>query len=220
MLTIPKINNSEEDARQLEEQIDGLRKLMLEAEQLRKRQYAVSICAVLLMLIILTIGIFNLAAFFKYYPKRLLMQEVLQRSREIFANPYMKNSSGELNRKIVPLYWKALRQALIHEMPLIKQEIRRELRSNKAYVNGELKQRVYSQLYLQISSEIQAFLERSAIKPDAAQQRKLKEFNAEIASLLTARIFIALEPSVDAQNVFMEELQAMRRSAEYRKLED
>ena len=88
MSAIPEISIQNEAEEQLAERLEELEKLLQESERLRRRQFLVSGITILLMLAVLFFFIIGLVFFFRTYPKRLLMQEVVGRNRLILGNPY------------------------------------------------------------------------------------------------------------------------------------
>ena len=88
MVQIPGIIVQNEAEEQIADRLEELEKLFQEGERLRRRQILVFGCTVLLMLAVLTFFIIGLVTFFRAYPKRVLMQEVVNQNRLILSNPY------------------------------------------------------------------------------------------------------------------------------------
>ena len=86
MAEIPEIIDLNETEEKVVKQLDELGQLVQEAEKLRRRQFLIAGVTVLLMLVILSFFIIQTVSFFRTYPKRLLMHEVVKQNRLILEN--------------------------------------------------------------------------------------------------------------------------------------
>lgn len=219
MAGMPEIIDRNETEEQIAVRLAELEKLMQEAEVLRFRQFAVSCCTVILMLAILILFIIGLAAYFRSYPKRILMQEVVQQHRLILSNPYHFGLNREYDRKLIRYFIYELRKEMKQRRPVFRQELRKEMRSLHRYASEELRQDFRRRLYQCLTAETRQYLEQKKYVPDARQRGLLRQMNVELAEILTDRMFGSPDmANQEAVALFREETSRLRRSSMYQEL--
>ena len=168
MPSIPEISIQNEAEEQLAERLEELEKLLQESESLRRRQFLVSGITLLLMLAVLTFFIIGLVFFFRTYPKRLLMQEVVDRNRQILGNPYHFGVNRKYDRKLIHYFLGETRRELQRRKPLLRQELRTAIRSLNAYARNELRKEFRTRVYRHLAAETKLYLKEKKLE-DAAR---------------------------------------------------
>ena len=223
MAGIPEIIDPNEEADQISERLDELEKLMQEAETLRRHQFLISLGTLLLMLLILTLFIVGLAGFFRTYPKRQLMREVIRQNRVILSDPYRFGYNPRYDHELVGHFTREMRREIRQRRPVLRQELRTELRAMNHYAANELKQFFRTRLYILLTAETKRYLAERKQVPDARQQRLLRQLNVELAAAVADRLFGDSEREIDQAarrsfELFQTETAQLRRSGSYRTL--
>jgi len=189
MPPIPEISVQNETEEQIADRLEELEKLLQEAEKLRRRQFLISGCTILLMLVILSFFIIGMLTFFKTYPKRLLMQEVLAQNRLILSDPYYFGANRRYDRKLVQHFLSEMHRELQRRKPFLRQELRTVIRSLNAYASTELRKDFQARLYKQLTAETRLYLKEKNLDPDAGLQLQLQKMNVELAAAVTDAVF-------------------------------
>ena len=219
MPPIPEITDQNEIEDQIAARLDELEKLLQETESLRRRQFLVSCCTILLMLTVLTFFIIGLVFFFRTYPKRLLMQEVVDQNRLILGNPYHFGVNRKYDRKLIRYFCSEIRRELQHRKPMLRQELRIAVRSLSAYARQELRKDFRSRLYKHLAAETRLYLQEKKLNPAARQQVQLRQMNVELSAAVTDAVFGDPETAGrEAFDLFQTETQHLRQTGLYRDL--
>ncbi len=219
MPPIPEISVQNEADEQIVERLEELEKLLQEAERLRRRQFLVSACTVLLMLTVLTFFIIGLVFFFRTYPKRLLMQEVVDQNRQILGNPYHFGVNRKYDRKLIEYFRSEIQRELQRRKPMLRQELRIAVKSLNAYARKELRKDFRSRLYKHLASETRLYLQEKKLNPAARHLVQLRQMNVELSSAVTDAVFGNPETAgQEAFDLFQTETQHLRESGLYREL--
>ena len=219
MPSIPEISIPNEAEEQLAERLEELEKLLQESESLRRRQFLVSGITLLLMLAVLTFFIIGLVFFFRTYPKRLLMQEVVDRNRQILGNPYHFGVNRKYDRKLIHYFLGETRRELQRRKPLLRQELRTAIRSLNAYARKELRKEFRTRLYRHLAAETKLYLKEKKLEPAARHLVQLRRMNVELSSAVTEEIFGDQETvGREAFDLFQAEVQHLRETDLYREL--
>ena len=219
MPSIPEISIPNEAEEQLAERLEELEKLLQESESLRRRQFLVSGITLLLMLAVLAFFIIGLVFFFRTYPKRLLMQEVVDRNRLILGNPYHFGVNRKYDRKLIHYFLGETRRELQRRKPLLRQELRTAIRSLNAYARNELRKEFRTRLYRHLAAETKLYLKEKKLEPAARHLVQLRRMNLELSSAVTEEIFGDQETvGQEAFDLFQAEVQHLRETDLYREL--
>ena len=218
MPPIPEITDRNEAEEQIAERLEELEKLLQEDEKLRRRQILVSSCTVLLMLAVLTVFVIGLTAFFRNYPKRLLMQEVVDQNRLILSDPYHFGVNRKFDRKLLLHFLGETRRELQRRKPVLRQELRSAVRSLNAYAL-ELRKDFRTRLYKHLAAETRLYLKEKKWDPDARCLLQLRRMNVELATMVTAAVFGDPETAGQgAFDLFRSEMNLLRNTDMYREL--
>ena len=219
MPPIPEISVQNEADEQIAERLEELEKLLQEAERLRRRQFLVSACTVLLMLTVLTFFIIGLVFFFRTYPKRLLMQEVVDQNRLILGNPYHFGVNRKYDRKLIGYFCSEIQRVLQRRKPLLRQELRIAVRSLSAYAREELRKDFRSRLYKRLAAETRLYLREKKLNPAARHLVQLRHMNVELSAAVTDAVFGNPETAGrEAFDLFQTEARDLRKTDLYREL--
>ena len=223
MAGIPEIIDPNEEAEQISARLDDLEKLMQEAETLRRHQFLISLGTILLMLLILTLSIFGLVTYFRSYPKRQLMHEVIRQNRKILSDPYRFGYNPRHDQELVRHFTREMRREIRQRRPVLRQELRTELRAMNHYASHELKQFFQTRLYILLTAETNRYLAERKQEPDARQQRLLRQMNVELAAAVADRLFGDSERETDQAarrsfELFRTETEHLRKSESYQAL--
>lgn len=219
MPPIPEISVQSEAEFQIADRLDELEKLLQETENLRRRQFLVSGCTVLLMLTVLTFFIIGLVLFFRTYPKRLLMQEVVDQNRLILSNPYHFGVNRKYDRKLIEYFRSEVQRELQRRKPLLRQELRIAVRSLSVYAREELRKDFRRRLYKQLDTETRLYLQEKKWNPAARHLVQLRQMNVELSAAVTDAVFGNPETAGrEAFDLFQAETQHLRKTDLYREL--
>lgn len=219
MPAIPEISIPDETEEQLAERLEELEKLLQESERLRRRQFLVSGITLLLMLAVLVFFIIGLVFFFRTYPKRLLMQEVVDRNRLILGNPYHFGVNRKYDRKLILYFLGETRRELQRRKPLLRQELRTAIRSLNAYSRKELRKEFRTRLYKHLAAETRQYLREKKAEPAARHLVQLRRMNVELSSAVTEEIFGDQDTvGKEAFDLVQAEVQHLRNTGLYREL--
>jgi|GEM_PF-2002478 len=223
MAGIPEIIDPNEEADQISERLDELEKLMQEAETLRRQQFMISFGTILLMLLILSFFIFGLVTYFRTYPKRQLMREVLHQNRMILSDPYRFGYNLRYDRELIRHFTREMQREIRQRRPILRQELRTELRAMNHYAAHELKQIFQTRLYVHLTAETKQYLADRKYTPDARQQRLLRQLNVELAAAVADRLFGDSDEETDQAarrsfELFRTETSHLRKSGAYQAL--
>ncbi len=189
MPEIPEIIDLKETEEKVVKQLDALGQLVQEAEKLRRRQFLIAGVTVLLMLVILSFFIIQTASFFRTYPKRLLMQEVVKQNRLILENPYYFGVNRNYDRNMIRHFIRSTGKELQRRKPLMRMELRTEIRSLNEYAFSELRLKFRNQLYKRLSAKTRMYIEEKKLELNASQFLYLRRMNVELANRITDAMF-------------------------------
>ena len=219
MPPIPEIAVQNETEEQIADRLDELEKLLQESEKLRRMQFLISGGTILFMLLILTFFIIGMLTFFKTYPKRLLMQEVVDQNRLILSNPYHFGINRKYDRKLIQYFLSETNRELQHRKPLLRQELRTAIRSLNAYASTELRKDFQTRLYKHLTAETRLYLKEKNLKPDAGRVVQLQKMNVEMAAAVTDAVFGDPETADrESFKLFLSESQYLRQTDLYHEL--
>lgn len=216
MAGMPEIADRDETEKRIAVQLDELEKLMQEAENLRRKQFLVSAVTILLMLVVLSVFIIGLISYFRTYPKRLLMREVIEQNRRIMDNPYHFGITRKYDRKLIHGFMTEMQKELYSRQPVFRRELRTGILSIHEYAATELRSRFQGQLYIRLKAKTRQYLKEKNCRPDRCQTFLLRQLNTELAASVTDRLFG--NPTASArQNFtwFQEEIEHLRQSGMY-----
>ena len=219
MPEIPEITDREKEAEQIARRLSEIEDLLQESDRLRFRQTVVSGVTVLLMLGILTAFIFGLVGFFRSYPKRLLMREVLHENRRILGDPYHFGIHSKYDRETIRHFLAAMIREFRQRQPAVRQELRSELRSLNRFAEVDLRREFEKQLFTRLTAETNQYLARKKISPTDRQIGLLRQLNRKVAEAAAGRVFgESGQTGESACALFLEESEYLRRSGMYQEL--
>ena len=223
MAGIPEIIDPNEEAAQISERLDELEKLMQESERLRRHQSMISLGTILLMLLILTLFILGLVNYFREYPKRQLMREVIHQNRIFLSDPYRFGYNPRYDQALVRHFTREMRREIRQRRPVLRQELRTKLQAMNHYAAHELKQIFRKSLYTLLAAETKQYLAERKVVPDARQQQMLQQLNEELAAAVADRLFGDSDEAIDQAarrsfELFRTETAHLRESESYRAL--
>lgn len=214
MPTEQKIITSADESRDLTEQITELETLLQKSESLRKKQLYVSACALLSMILILTLAILNLAAYLRNYPKKELMREVFYHARPILYTPWNIRGNTPGEKRILKQTGAELEKALKAYMPQIRHAMRQSVRSLKQYTFTELRRLFSESLYTSLQIRSSRILEEHKIRSNSGTAARIRELNQHLAEKITEKIFDGLKQASVEKELFRQESFDLIRSAE------
>ena len=219
MPPIPEITVQNEAEEQIADRLNELENLLFEVEKLRRRQFLITGCTILLMLLILTFFIIGVFAFFKNYPKRLLMQDVVDQNRLILSNPYHFGVNRTYDRKLIQSFLSETNRELQRRKPLLRQELRTAIRSLNAYASSELRKKFQIRLYKYLTAETRLYLKGKNLDPDAARLVQLQKMNVELTAAVTDAVFgNPVTAGQEAFKLFQSEANHLRQTELYHEL--
>ena len=219
MAEIPEIIDRHEEEEKIVKQLDDLEQLVQEAEKLRRRQFLIAGVTVLLMLGILFFLIIATASFFRTYPKRLLMQEVVKQNRLILENPYHFGVNRNHDRNLVRHFIDSVGKELNRRKPLVRLELRTEIRSLNEYAFSELRLKFRNQLYKRLSAKTRMYMKEKNLKLTASQFQKLRRMNVELANRITGAMFCGEKKFArEAFRLYQTETAQLKQTEMYREL--
>ena len=205
MPTEQKIVTSSDESQELSEQIDELETLLQKSESLRKKQFLLSACALLSMILILTLAILNLTNFFRNYPKNLLMREVFFHSRPLLYTPWNIRGNTPQERRILKQTAAELEKTLKEYLPQIRHSMRQSVRSLKRYTHTELRSEFQKHLYTCLQIRAVKYMNENKIHPDRTALDRIRIFNTFLAESITEKVFAALQKASLDQASFLRE---------------
>lgn len=219
MADIPEIIDLNETEEKVAKQLGDLEQLVQDAERLRRRQFLVAGVTVLLMLVILFCFIVQTASFFRAYPKRLLMHEVVKQNRLILENPYHFGVNRNYDRNLVRHFTKSIRKELQRRKPLIRLELRTEIRSLNDYAFSELRMKFRNQLYQRLSAKTRMYMQEKKLELTAGQYLRLRRMNVELANRIAAAMFSGEKNlAAEAFRLYQTETALLKQTEMYREL--
>jgi len=219
MAEIPEIIDRNKEEEKIVKQLDDLEQLVQEAEKLRRRQFLIAGVTVLLMLGILIFFIIATASFFRTYPKRLLMQEVVKQNRLILENPYHFGVNRDHDRNLIRYFINSMGKELQRRKPLVRLELRTEIRSLNEYVFSELRLKFRNQLYKRLSAKTRMYMKEKKLKLTASQFLQLRRMNVELANRIANAMFSGERKFArEAFRLYQAETAQLKQTEMYREL--
>ena len=219
MAEIPEIIDLNETEEKVAKQLDALGQLVQEAEKLRRRQFLIAGVTVLLMLVILSFFIIQTVAFFRTYPKRLLMREVVKQNRLILENPYHFGVNQNYDRNLIRYFIRSTGKELQRRKPLIRLELRTEIRSLNEYAFSELRLKFRNQLYKRLSAKTRIYMKEKNLVLNASQVLYLRRMNVELANRITDAMFPGEKNfAVETFRLYQTETALLKQTEMYREL--
>lgn len=219
MTEIPEIIDRNETEEKIVKQLDDLDRLVQEAEKLRRSQFLIAGVTVLLMLVVLSFFIIGTISYFRNYPKRLLMREVVKQNRLILENPYSFGVSRNYDRNLVRHFIDSVRKEMRRRKPLLRRELRTEIRSLNEYAYTELRETFRNQLYKRLSAKTRMYLREKKLELTASQFLQLRKMNVELANRITAAMFSnETNFAAEAFRLYRSEAALLKQTEMYREL--
>ena len=220
MAGIPEIIDRDEMEGQVAARLAELESLMQEAEKLRRRQILTAVCTVLLMLVVLFLFIAGLAAYFRAYPKGLLVQEVVKQNRLILANPYYVGLNPKYDRRLAQYFLAEMRRERQARRPMLRHAVRSGIRSLQEFSGTELREVFQNQLYARLNLETRRITAGTDFERDARRRQLRRQLNAALAAEITRRLFDGHQDALRQECLlFHQETEALRHSSMFRELE-
>ena len=219
MAGLPEIIDRDEMEEQIAARLAELETLMHEAEKLRRRQILIAVCTVLLMLVILFAFIAGLAAYFRTYPKDLLVQEVVRQNRLILGNPYYVGIDRKYDRRLAQYFLSEMRRARQVQRPVLRHAVRSGIRSLQEFSETELRELFQNQLYARLNLETRRITAGTDFEHDSRRRQLRRQLNAALAAEITRRLFDGHQEALRQDTLlFLRETEALRGSPLYREL--
>lgn len=212
MPTEQKIITSADESTHLTEQIAELEKLLQKSESLRKKQFFVSACALLCMILVLTVAILNLATYLRNYPKKELMREVFHHARPLLYTSWNIRGDTPRERRILKQTSAELEKTLNAYMPRIRHAMRQSIHSLKRYSRTELRREFNRHLYTSLQIHASSLLQQKKIPSSSGTAEKIRTLNMELAQRITDKVFAALERSASDRMRIRQEINHLKNS--------
>lgn len=219
MAEIPEIIDLNETEEKVAKQLDALGQLLQQAEKLRRRQFLIAGITVLLMFVILSFFIIQTVAFFRTYPKRLLMREVVKQNRLILENPYYFGVNQNYDRNLVRYFIRSAGKELQRRKPLIRLELRKEIRSLNEYAFSELRSKFRNQLYKRLSAKTRIYMKEKNLVLNPGQFLYLRRMNVELTNRITDAMFPCDKNfAAETFRLYQDETALLKQTGMYREL--
>ena len=219
MAEIPEIIDLNETEEKVVKQLDELGQLVQEAEKLRRRQFLIAGVTVLLMLVILSFFIIQTVSFFRTYPKRLLMHEVVKQNRLILENPYYFGVNRNYDRNLVRHFIRSTGKELQRRKPLLRMELRTEIRSLNEYAFSELRLKFRTHLYKRLAAKTRMYMKEKNLELNSRQFLHLRRMNVELATRISNAMFIGEKNfAAEAFRLYQTETALLKQTEMYREL--
>lgn len=218
MAGIPEILDQKETDQEITERLAELESLLQETEKIRRLQSLISGVTVLVVLVILIFFILGLAAFFRTYPKRLLVQEIVHQNQMISDYPLLSGTDRNSDRKMMLSLFRSISREQPFRKPVFRQKLRAEIRSLNQYAQQDLRLFFRNQLYQCLREETRRYLAARNHTPGRVQKNLIRQLNLELSAELTDRIFRDLDAANRTVSLFQGEAALLRQSCLYREL--
>lgn len=199
---------------ELSSRIDELELLLQKSENIRRKQFFVSACALFAMIIILTIGILNLTNYFRNYPKRLLMREVFLHARPMLYTPWNIRANTPRERRILNQTMLEIERSLKAYMPQIRYALRQSVRSLQRHTFTSLRDEFERNLYASLQLRASRYLQEKNTVQTPAGMEKIRALNKALAHRITAGVFTNLEQALKNSSDLQKEIAFLRSSGQ------
>lgn len=218
MAGIPEIIDRKETEKQIAERLAELEALLQETEKLRHRQFLISGVTMLLMLAVLIAFLIGLAAFFRTYPKRLLIQEVARQEQMVSDCLHLSGTDRNFGRKMIHGFFHSIHREQPFRKSVFRHKLRSEIHALNQYAQQELRPFFRNQLYLRLREETLRYLTEKNLTPGGVQKSLIRQLNLELSAELANRMFRESGAADRAFSLFREETGLLRQSPWYREL--
>lgn len=181
----------------LEEKLEAIEKTVTQIDVIRKRQFLITLCGILLILLVMAAFVTSLTDFARNYNATMLMDELSNNSSIITQSPELHQLGKDFQEIFVPAYKNELIAALETEMPKLRKEVFQSADELQNFLLNDIKNKLLEHMTRALEKIEKKIMEKHANISPEMLEKAFKEVNAhfieQITSILEKRLKVAKE---------------------------
>lgn len=192
----------------LEEKLGAIEKTVTQIDVIRKRQFLITLCGILIILLVMVAFVTSMTNFAKNYNATMLLEELSNNSGIVTRSPELHQLGKDFQEIFVPAYKKELLVALDAEMPKLRKEVFKSADELQSFLENDIKNKIIERMTKALEKIEKNIMEKhSDISPEMLENA-LKEANAhfieQVTTILEKRLKTANEKLVLLDQSFSE----------------
>lgn len=190
--SLPEIQNQD-----FEKKLEVIEKSITRIDQIRKKQFFVTICGMILIILVMAIFVASLTDFVRNYNSQQLLEELTKNSNIITQSPELRTLSRDFQEVFIPTFKKELTTSLESSMPAFKDEVFKAAKDIENYLQQDVRNKVLFRLAESLNKVEKSIL---AKHPDLTAKELEKAFNEvnahfidELTGILNKRLAVTKE---------------------------
>ncbi|MFA7231121.1 MAG: hypothetical protein WC071_07605 [Victivallaceae bacterium] len=181
----------------LEEKLGAIEKTVTQIDVIRKRQFLITLCGILLILLVMAAFVTSLTDFARNYNATMLMDELSNNSDIITKSPELHQLGKDFQEIFVPAYKEELIAALEAEMPKLRKEVFKSADELQNFLLNDIKSKLLERMTKVLEKIEKKIIEKHADLSPEMLDKAFQEVNAhfieQITDILEKRLKVAKE---------------------------
>ena len=140
-VSLPEIQSQD-----FEKKLEVIEKSISRIDQIRKKQFFVTICGMILVILVMAVFVASLTDFVRNYNSQQLLEEITKNSTIITHSPELRVLSRDFQEIFIPNFKKELSASLEAGMPGFKEEVFKSAKDIESYLQQDVRNKVLFRL--------------------------------------------------------------------------
>jgi hypothetical protein len=191
-VSLPEVQNQD-----FEKKLEVIEKSISRIDQIRKKQFFVTVCGMILIILVMAVFVASLADFIRNYNSQQLLEEITKNSSIITHSPELRTLSRDFQEVFIPTFKKELSASLESSMPAFKDEIFKSAKNIESYLQQDVRNRILFRLSEALNKVEKGILSKHPELTAKELEKAFNEVNAhfidELTGILSKRLAVAKE---------------------------
>lgn len=181
----------------LEKKLEVIEKSISRIDQIRKKQFFVTICGMILIILVMAVFVASLADFVRNYNSQQLLEEITKSSSIITQSPELRTLSRDFQEVFIPTFKKELVSSFETSMPKFKEEVFKSAKDVESYLHQDVRNKILFRLSEALNKMEKGILSKhpslTAQELEKAFNEVNKHFIDELTGILNKRVDVTKE---------------------------
>ena len=138
---LPEIRNED-----FEKKLEAIEKTISRIDKIRRKQFFVTVCGMILIVLVMAVFIARLADFVRNYNSQQLLEEITKNSTIITHSPELRSLGRDFQEVFIPTFKKELTTSFENNMPAFKSEIFKSAKEIETFLQQDMRNKILFRL--------------------------------------------------------------------------
>lgn len=168
-----------------EKKLDVIEKTINRIDQIKKKQFYVSIFGMVLIILVMAVFVISLVDFVRNYNSQLLLEEISKNSTIITRSPELRAIGKDFQEVFIPEFKKELFASFESSLPKIKEDVFKSAQEIEAFLQTDIRNKVLYRLSNALTKIEKGILAKHPELTSAELEKAFNEVNTHFIEELT-----------------------------------